>query len=154
MARRVEIVPARREHVEEMAPWVREVDAREIKAATGLEPLEALLAALEVPGDANAVFLDGEIVTIFGMSPQEDGSGVLWMIGTDGIYDNADLFHEHTSAWLEYYRERYTRIFNFVDARNVASLKWAASVGFIIHPAEPRGHDGTMFHRIEWTREI
>jgi hypothetical protein len=110
------------------------------------------------PDDTRVCLLDGTPVAIFGMVEDltwnlDERAGVLWMVGTDDIYDNADLFHEHTEAWLSYYRSRYQRITNWVDARNTAAVDWIRSVGFTVHPAVPHGVAGEPFHFFEWRAE-
>lgn len=155
MEHSVEVVPATAGHVEQMAPHVRECDRREIWAQLHLEPREALMLSISEYGDeTRACLLDGKVVAIFGVvnvSPDNDTrAGVLWMIGTDDIYDHVDLFHEHTAQWLEHYRSRFQYIANWVDSRNTAAVKWIESVGFEVHDPIPYGPDQVPFHYFEW----
>ena len=150
-------------HVSEMAPNVRECDRREIWAQSHMEPGPALAESVfrltsesPHPVESHACLLDGEVVAMFGIVDVSETAGVktaiLWMIGTDKIYDNADLFHEHTAQWLAYYRSRFEHIYNWVDSRNTAAVKWIESVGFEVRVPAPYGPDGVPFHYFEWRR--
>ena len=151
MERKVEVVPAMFGHVNQIAPHVRECDVAEIWAQTHMDPKAALDTALVLCPESYACLLNGTVVALFGVLADETGrNGTLWMIGTDDIYDNADLFHKHTAQWLEHFRGRFDRISNWVDARNRAAVKWIGSVGFRVDDPVPHGPDQIPFHYFEW----
>ena len=155
MDRKVEVVPATFSHVSQMAPRVRECDRAEVWAQAHLTPNAMLdMAVVTYPTETFACLLDGVVVAMFGVveEPSLDATraGVLWMLGTDDIYDNVDLFHKHTAEWLERYRERFDYIANWVDARNTTAVKWISSVGFTVNDPVPYGPDALPFHYFEW----
>ena len=155
MGRRVEVVPAALKHVADIAPRVRECDRAEIWAQMNLGIAEALELAIGTDSSENyACMLDDAVVALFGCVDVSEytgeRSGVLWMIGTDDIYDNADLFHEHTAKWLQLFRARFDHISNWVDSRNTKAVKWIGSVGFDVEDPIPYGPDGVPFHHFEW----
>ena len=157
-ARWVTIAYATEDDVEQIAPRVRECDRREIWALIHKEPRDALLEMLrEHDKNARACFLDGKVVALFGMIDEHTDSvteraGILWMIGTDEIYENPDLFHEHTKRWLIRYRQRYDKISNWVDSRNTTAVEWIKSVGFEVAEPVPVGPDNVPFHYFVWRR--
>lgn len=157
MGRKVEILPANIGHIMQIAPYVRQCDRDEVWAQTHLDVAEALEMALgQSPETTFSCHLDGKVVAIFGvvedvaLSDTTSRAGILWMLATNDIYEHVGLFHEHTAAWLEYYRGQFDYIANWVDARNTAAVKWIAQVGFTVHDPVPHGPDGLPFHYFEW----
>ena len=57
----LEVVPARIEHAYQLAPVMKQADQEEVKAASGLEPLEVLLKSLELSKKAYAIMAGNEI---------------------------------------------------------------------------------------------
>lgn len=136
-----------------MAPHVRAADQMEIWAQVGLEPELALRLAIRGPGEHHTALLNDRVVAIFGVVPDADGGGSIWLIGTDAIRENADLFHSYVEKWLGSFKERFSRLYNWVDARNEVSLKWAESVGMKVFPPVPFGVQHLPFHYVEWRAE-
>lgn len=158
MEHRVEIVEANELHAKDLAPRLRECDKEEIWAHAHMRPEGALWWAVnsthfDETRRTFACLLDDEVVAIFGVADVPGApikTTMLWMLGSDDIYDHADLFHKHTAEWLERFREEYDLIFNYVDARNEAAIRWIEKVGFTLFPPAPYGVEEKMFHYFEW----
>lgn len=158
MESKVEVVPATPGHINQMAPRVRQCDQDELWAQTHMRAKDALNAAINIKySESFACILNGVVVAVFGIVKSEanavtpaENAGILWLIGTDDIYENKDLFHKHTAEWLSIFRSRYDHISNWVDSRNMAAVKWIESVGFTVYPPMPYGPDGIPFHFFEW----
>ena len=53
----LEVVPARIGHAYQLAPVMKQADREEVKAASGLEPLEVLLKSLELSEKVYAILV-------------------------------------------------------------------------------------------------
>lgn len=133
---RFEIVPAGRVYATQLAPHLRIGDKFEIRAACGMDPLEALLDSIEVSDDDMcwAATLNGLPVAMFGANPVvtegEIEIGGIWMLCSDGIYTNKRDFMRHCKHYLEVMHTRYDFLTNYIDSRNVASMAWLPRLGF------------------------
>lgn len=137
------IRPASLADVHYLAPRLRAADVQEIKASHGLDPLSALLASCEV-SDQCSVFVDvfGNPCALFGTAPTPDlRSASVWLLGTDEISGptTARDFLRLTRGELDRLHAggRYRVLYNYVDERNEASirwLKWAGCVFIARHP--------------------
>ena len=90
MDHKVEVMPAKQQHVDEIAPRVRECDKAEIWAQIHMDPHTALTCSLQTGPETCACLLDGSVVAIFGAVPApraQDGgrTAVLWMIGSKAL---------------------------------------------------------------------
>lgn len=150
MEARVKIEKVTMEHVIDMAPRIRAADQREIWAHLNLEPLEALRISIVSPGKHYAAILDGRVEAIFGVCPDDSGGAAIWLIGTDAITENASVFREYSQWWLDGLKKKYSRLYNWVDARNEVALRWADSVGIKASDPVPYGIEQRPFHYVEW----
>lgn len=148
------IRPAVPEDVEILAPNLRKADIREIYAAFGLVPKEALITSLELSTHAWAGEIDGELICLFGVGPTSmlTGDGSPWMVGTDKIEKHAILFLRFCKPVVEDMQNTYSVLTNWVDARNKNTIRWLKWLGFTIEPAKPWGYLQLPFHRFQRLR--
>lgn len=146
------ITRATEQHVDAMAPNVRQADINELAAASGNAPREALMQGLNASGGyAWAGLADDEVVCIFGVAPLNllSDVGIPWMLGTPLIEKHSRVFLRRSKKYVEAMRERYGRLYNFVDDRNDAAKQWLAWLGFTLHEPEPYGVSGLPFRKFE-----
>jgi len=132
---RFEIVPAGRVYANQLAPHLRIQDKIEVYAASGMQPLEALLASIEVSDEDMcwAATLNGLPVAMFGANPIEGGPhpvGGIWMLTSPAIYTNKRDFMRKCKQYLAIMHERYEFLTNFIDSRNIPSMRWLPYLGF------------------------
>jgi len=129
-----EIVPAGRVYANQMAPNLRRSDILEIYASSGMEPLDALLQSIEASDDDMCwcATLNGLPVAMFGANPlvEEDSVGGIWLLATPGIYYSVKDFMRRCEEYLAIMHTRYEYLTNFVDARNMPTLRWLPRLGF------------------------
>lgn len=128
---------------------LRECDEREVEASVvGMKGLRGLQESYNISTQSWAILADGAPVAIFGVSPYPHvrGQGCPWMLANDKI----------ESIWMFVLRKtkeyvfgpmlkEYESLFNFVDIRNKASIRWLKWVGFHISNPIPFGVNGEMF---------
>ena len=115
-----------------LAPRLRESDVNEIRAASGMDPLAALVESVKVSDEDMCwcATLEGRPEVLFGASPFAEDIGGIWLLGSARIYDAPFSFLRHCRDYLKVMHERYLYLTNFVDIRHNAANKWIAKLGF------------------------
>lgn len=147
---RARIVPAEAWHAELIAQDPRPADVAELWSAGRHTPLEALLVGLRASAEPMTGMWGDEPVCMFGASPFSimGGMGTAWMIGSRAL----DRYSVQRSLLLlsvpavEYMQAQFPRLlYNFVDARNLAAIRWLRWLGFQFGDPIPYGVDGLPF---------
>jgi len=140
----------------DQARWVighmRKSDIDEIWSANRQTPADAIMQGLSVSVFRWVVRIGALPVAICGVAPLGSNDarfGVPWLLGTDGIGMAPVSFFRASRRALDSCYPRFHHLVNFVDARNVLSLKWLGWLGFKIHPAREYGADQLPFHLAE-----
>lgn len=145
---RFEIVPAGRVYANQLAPHLRISDKIEIWAASGMDPLTALLESVEVSDDDMcwAATLNKHPVAMFGANRLSEEIGGIWMLASPGIYHNTRDFMRHSIDYLARMHERYEYLTNFIDARNLPTQRWLPRLGFKpCQQVDDYGHEKVPF---------
>lgn len=150
-----EIVPATEEHCRALAKVMRADDVREIWASHRSKPYEALRHSAMVSRDTKTGVVDGRPVCMFGVAPR--GStlapfGSPWLLGAEELPQHGRAFLRLNRAWVAEQMEIYSLLENWIDARNVVSIRWLKWLGFAIFEPTPFGPDQLPFHRFEMRR--
>ncbi len=148
---KVDIVPATEEHAAIIAANPREADATEVRASCGMSIDWALRYGLRRSSKAWTAVMDGEPVCMFGITLTSaiTGSGTVWCLGSKAM-DRKDVrreFIRHSPHVLEEVQRRYPgTLFNCVDVRNNAAIRWLRWMGFTIMDPVAAGRHGELFH--------
>ena len=128
---------------------MRDADRREIWATGFDDMLEALHLSHNFSTHKATCTLDGELVAIFGVTPTSlaAGEGSPWLIGTDLIRQHARVLIPRVRPYIDAMLRAYPRLENYVHAENRVAVGWLKRVGFTLHPAQPFGLRGELFHR-------
>ena len=122
-----------RKDVDYLAPRLRPGDRREIHAATGKRGQEytSLLTGFE-SSDICCTFItpDKEPAGIFGVCAPTNRWGRVWMFGTRSVERWPILFLKRTRVWVDLLNIMYPLLYNVVDTRNTAHIKWLKWCGF------------------------
>lgn len=129
---------------------LREADNEEIKASVGPEiasqftPNECILGSIY--DYCRIAFADGEPFAVYGVNNTNlKGHGVVWAVGTDLISRGGlDLVGWGVSVVRRLFEE-YHCLFNYVDARNTAHIRWLKGMGFKF-PGRTIKQNGYPFH--------
>lgn len=154
----VTFVPATEAHAREIAANLRPADAAEVRASDGLDPLEALLVALEWsdPGTAQAALVDGQLMAVCGVvrgSLGENGVAYPWLLTTPVVDRHRAAFLRASRAVLAGWAATYPRLEQYIDARYLQALRWADWLGFQVDLPAPYGVAGLPFCRITKRRD-
>lgn len=143
----IAILPATDRHAHALAPRMRAGDAAEVMASNGYTPIGACLAALGVSSYARTLLIDGEVAAMWGVAPANvlTGLGSAWLLTTDIIDRHRRLFVRLSRLEVKRLLQMYSTIFQFVDARYRAALRWAEAIGFTVGPPHPLRPGGPLF---------
>ena len=143
------------------AVWIstrlREADRQEVAAATGEQPETAVPFSFDISQECwmirPAVSASGSAdpFAIFGTvaAGKVNGAkdvGIIWMLATDEIDNNAVAFARISRYWARRLLEPYDLTTNYVWNKNRKHLRWIRWAGFTILKPEKRGPFDEWFH--------
>lgn len=145
---------ASRSDAEGLGACLRAADVEEIRAASGLAPLEALRRSYDLSTHVWVVRArDGEPgdppIALWGVGPLSlvEGRGCPWLLASDAFEMLGLDIARLSRPLMAEMRNLYPRLENRVDARHVRAVRWLSWLGFAIEPAMAWGVEGRPFHR-------
>lgn len=116
---------------DDLAPRMREQDAKEVWHSHGLTPLEALVFSFQRAEESYSIISDdGQVIGMFGVGRVTSNIGVPWLLASDELPKVAKEFIPQSKEWIDRVHERYDLLFNFVYAKNTTSIRWLKWLGF------------------------
>lgn len=145
----VEIIPTTEAHIAEILPHIRQADVEEFWATAMMTPEQVLNYGLAHSSYCWTGLANGEVVTIFGVTPASilTGFGTPWLVASDRLDKYSRSFIRHSKPLLAGVLLQFPRLENYVDARNVAAKQWLHWLGFKLHDPEPAGPFNLPFHK-------
>ncbi|MDA0798710.1 MAG: hypothetical protein O2884_08580 [Chloroflexi bacterium] len=151
-----DIVPAASDLAVDLASRLRKADREEVWASHRLAPVDAVMDAVLRSRDPSMGTVDGVPVIVFGDAPDTPigTSTSPWMLATDELERHARTFLLLSRVFLHELTDDcgFRYLHNYVDARNLISIRWLRWLGFTVYPAAPFGVDGQPFHYFDMTR--
>ncbi len=139
---KAKIVKALAEHIDVIAPNVREADREEMLAYNGMTPRQALeLSLYNSQGEAWTGMANDVPVCIFGVAKPN----YIWLVGTEDIHKYDKLFLSKSRKILKELLEKHPILENYVQAKNTRSVQWLAWLGFNMEQPEPMGVNNELF---------
>lgn len=139
--------------IEAVAAVARQADREEMLACASATVAECLCVGLGQGLRAWVIESDGLALAAVGDTIAGIGIGVPWMVTTDHIGTDPRGFLRASKAVLVEMFQRHHQLINYVDARNVAAIRWLAWLGFTIDEAVPYGVKGLPFRRFTMVRD-
>lgn len=146
---RIRVVPTIGEHVDYLAPRLRKSDMKEARAMAASEPYQALRRSVVLSHEAWTGLVDEEPVAIWGLGIGSlcAGLGRPWLVGSEGIEQNAIAFLRRNKACIHRWASRCPKLENWVMAEHEVSVRWLTWLGFSFDEPAPFGPYGVTFRR-------
>lgn len=119
------------EHCYELAPNMRETDAKEVLASNGLDPLSALIASIQNSRKPETIYANGKMVGMRGVG-HAGTVGYPWLLGTPEMVSFAKSLHATAKPWVDNYLLEYPLLYNYVSEDNRAAILWLKRLGFVM----------------------
>ena len=124
-----------------IAENLRAADLAEVKASSKFTPLEVLLYSFLAGKPCMTICKGDETpVAMWGVTPESDTVGRVWMLGTDELTKDKSLrlrFLREAKLHLNEILKSYAVLWNYVDARNTVHLRWIRWMGFTFVAKHP-----------------
>lgn len=132
------VVPAEMRHAKPVAETMRRADVLELEASGSFSPLEAVEESIAL-SDPDMVWTcldksDGHPIAIFGVAPlvgRDTFWGAAWLLTSDRLEQHRREAWLHSVETVRKFHTRYAALTNWIDERNVVSLRWLERLGFI-----------------------
>ena len=126
--------PAKADDVYVLYPKIREVDVEEVKATIGLDINDGLMASYLTSDETfTMVADDSDLLGMFGISKTADPMiSVVWMLCTERLAQYSKSFIKLSKQWVIEQNKKHSILMNYVDARNITSIKWLKHLGFVL----------------------
>jgi len=117
---------------------LREEDLRECRAA-GVSGYGALRGAFDPIGAEvyAAIYLPtGEVMALFGSAPVSiaGDEAVVWLLGSRRVDDCKFEYLRLGRKYLKHLLSRYSKVYNYVEARSMKSIRFLRMLGFRFLP--------------------
>lgn len=130
-----------------LAKHIRQADKEEIWAARGLTPIQGVEWSVGHSDASYGAFVDGVLVAIWGIASLPNGGGAPWLLATEDLRKYAIRFYHITREHISQMLEAYGYLENYVDARNIDSIRWLKWLGFEFDELQPYGYSQLPFRR-------
>jgi len=151
---RLVIGPASRSDADSLGVRLRVADIEEIRAASGLAPLDALRRSYDFSTHVWAVRDPGcqqiaAPIALWGVGPLSliEGRGCPWLLASDAFEQLGLDIARLSRPLVAGMRNLYPRLENRIDARHTKAVRWLSWLGFAIDPPESWGVERRPFHR-------
>jgi|SRR5665213_434511 len=133
--------------VEDLRDCLREVDRAELQAFNGQTPYQALSYGRRHSTFCATVLFKDKPVAMFGVVPDSKvkTAAAVWLLASDGIYLMRYSFLRLSRRYVKLMQARYPLLWNFIDPKNTATIRWLLWCGASLDDPKPVGKDGAMF---------
>lgn len=147
----IEVIEATEDHCWAMAPHLRAADVRECWAGWRHRPAQALVNSWAVSTCAWTATNDGRPIAMWGAGPLNllAGEGTAWLLATPEAEAPKTRFLRLSQHLAPHLFTDYQILRNYVDARNIVSIRWLRWLGATFDPPAPFGPDRLPFRRFE-----
>lgn len=151
------IVRAGAEHIPRLAAQMRQADRRELWAAAGQSPAEALRHSLALSTSAWCVLAGGEPLAMWGVGAAHSllaNTGAPWLLATPRLHSLRRALLRLSRTYVARLQADFPRLQNYVHAQNHAAIRWLVWCGFTLAPKpEPYGKARELFYKF-WRNHV
>lgn len=142
--------PAELKDAIDLAANLRPEDIREMRSTMDEEhSLEAVLIFNIAASTQSYTAVDhetGRVIVMFGVAPAGDGSGSIWLHGSDLMHRHSVSFLRQSKRYVEALHRDYPLLSNWADLRNEVHINWLRWLGFrFLRTSTTFSNDGSPF---------
>jgi len=134
--------------IHRMSNCLRAADIREVWASHNHTPEQALVYSFAVSHYCMTIVNKGIPTAMFGLAPDTLDKTTIWLLGTTGVPAMYVQFLRITKIFIPQMLDLYPRghqLYNYVDVRNDASIRWLTWAGALFGKPEPYGVEQRPF---------
>lgn len=120
-------------------------DIEELKAMSGNTPMQALRHGVRASYECYVALADGEPFAVFGISANDNGVGVPWMLTTGKQRQFPRVFLGYCKRFVKRWSAMHRELNNWVDERHTVAVRWLEWLGFSLGCPMNVGRDGEPF---------
>jgi hypothetical protein len=139
------VVPATLKHAVELAALMRPEDEAECLASGHETALDAVAASMERSSVCCALLLDGEVAALFGIVPAPGNTACAWALTGRAVSRRPVTFGRVSRRVVGAFLLQHEALFNYVDARYTAAIRWLRWLGFMVGTARELEPGGVPF---------
>jgi len=126
------VIPFETEHAQMLVENLRASDLQEIQAMTDAPVEEVMLHSCSGGDYIRTIMFPGNTIGgIFGVGEVIQGLlGAVWLLGTPALDEKPMRLLRHSRHYVDIMNNLYPILFNYVDARNLISIRWLMWCGF------------------------
>ena len=126
------LAPVEGWHVLEIAETIRKADADEIRAMSGLDPLEGLVSSVAHSHVVHTMMAGERPVALYGARRLGGSIGMVWMLAGTGVLKHTTQFLRSSTEYVNRLHDETgcNTLANYTDARNTLHHKWLRFTGF------------------------
>lgn len=147
----IKVVHATKEHAIQMGRIMRRKDREEIMASGNLEPEKGVRASINAAIEAYALYIDGDLCAVYGVSKLPDGWVIPWALTSDHVFNHQHAFYKESKRVVAELREKYRYMIQMVHWKYAESLSWLERLGFNVEPPIKWGARDELFCRVTLT---
>jgi len=135
--------------VEAVVNNLKPEDRLEIMASSGVSfPQFIAMSGWKLSARKWLILKGEEPIAVFGVVAHDKypETGVPWLLSTKRIKTIKSFLVRNSKKYIDEMRKTYSYLFNYVDERNIFSVKWLQWCGFKIWSPTPKGVLGLKFH--------
>lgn len=143
----IKIRAATADDVQALKGRLREADALEVIAEGNGSVEEALAVSFARSRLCFSVEQDGDVLAMWGIVPDSTlgPSARVWFLGAEGMNKIKKSFLQQSRAFVNVFLSHYPLLWNTVDLRYKAAIRWLAWLGAEFSSQDIRGPHGDQF---------
>lgn len=124
-----------REDIDNLKNRLKQSDIQEIWASHNHTPEEALKISFEESALCLTIEDNGIVIGMFGVTPYYflSNRGIIWLLSSEELFNRKYRFIRHSRYFIELFLEMYPYLENYVDCRNIKSIRWLEACGAVLN---------------------
>ena len=123
---------SRLDDIVSLAPNLRYEDKREVETLGSTSEKSLLNGYLHAQVCRSIIDRHGQVVGMYGVVPADDKTGLVWMLGSEGLKKIKIAFLKESRSEVNGMNTLLPHLWNIIDSRNELHLKWLKWCGFKI----------------------